>query len=90
MLRTGSDAEGDAGLFISPSYPGHRDCIGGGKPPPPTVPPVQHADALASTERAEPFHRPVRQGVGEEATTGGGRVDSGECGEVLPGLWKTA
>ena len=58
------------------------------KPPPPTVPPMQHAGALESAERATPRHRAVRQGGGEEAPTDGGNGDLGEFREGLPGLWE--
>ena len=53
------------------------------------VPPVQHAGALASAERAASRHCSVRQGGREKATTDGGRGDAGEWGEGLSGLRKT-
>ena len=62
----GGDVDRYVGPFISPECPGHRDYIGGGKNPPPTVPPVQHAGALAIDERAEYCHHLVRQRMTEE------------------------
>ena len=61
---TGVNAYGDAGPLLSPTCQGHRDYNGGGKPPPPTVLPLQHAGALESAEWAAYFHRSVRQGGG--------------------------
>ena len=87
---TCGNIDSDAGPIISPACTGHRDYIGGWKPPPPTVPPAQHAYALTSSEQAESIHFPVHQGGGEEAPTDGGIVDVGERGEGIPGLRKTA
>ena len=53
---------------------------GGRQLPPPPVPPVRHAGALESTERAAHCQRPVRQGGGEESPTAGGRGDTVEYG----------
>ena len=84
------DADGNVGPFLSLVCPGHRDYIGRGKPPPPLVPPVRHAGALASAARVEYCHLPVRQGGRDEAPTDGRGGDAGDGGEGLPGLWKTA
>ena len=46
MPRTSGYEDGDAGTSYAPACPGHRGHFGGGKPPPPTVPPVRHADTL--------------------------------------------
>ena len=66
------------------------DHTGGGKPPPPTVPPVQHAGDLAGAKRAEYHHFSVRQGGRYKETSDGGRGDAGECGYGLSGLHKTS
>ena len=47
MPRTSGDKDGDAGTFYAPACSGHRGHFGRGKPPPPTVPPMQHAGTLA-------------------------------------------
>ena len=62
MPRTSGDQDGDAGTFSAPACPGYRGHFGGGKHPPPTVPPMQHAGPLAYTERKAPCHRTLRQG----------------------------
>ena len=90
IYGTGVTAYGDAGSFISLACPGYCNNIGGGKPPPPTVHPVQHSGALEFTEWEAPCHLPVRQGGGEESPTADIRGDVGEYREDLPGLLKTA
>ena len=74
MTRTIGDKYGDAGPFSAPACPEYRGHFGGGKPPPTTVPPMQHAGPLTYTERRSPCHFTVRQGGGEEekAVSGGG------------------
>ena len=86
----GGAADGDAGQMFSMACSGHRDYIGGGKAPPPTVPPVQHVGALESVEKEASCRSPVRQGGGEEAPTDGGTGDVRECLEGISGIWKTA
>ena len=49
--RTSVDEDGDAVTFFVPAYPGHRIYFGGGKYPPPMVPPIRHADPMAYTEQ---------------------------------------
>ena len=39
--RTSGDEDGDVGPFSAPEYQGHHGHLGGGKTPPPTVPPTQ-------------------------------------------------
>ena len=83
MPGTSGNEDGDAGSFYAPAFPGHHGHFGVGKPPPPTVPPIQHAGPLAYTEQKAPCHCTVRQGSGaiEAAVSGGGF--EGEHGEVL-------
>ena len=90
MLGTGGNIDVREGSFISLACLGHRYYIGGGKPPPPTVPLMLHTGALDRTERVAHHHRPVRQRCGEEATKIGRRGDAGEFEEDLPVLCKTA
>ena len=54
MHRTSGDEDSNAGPFYTPACPGHRVHFGGGKPLPPTVPPMQHAIPLVYTERKVP------------------------------------
>ena len=64
MPSTSGDKDGDVGKFYAPACPGHRVHFGGRKDPPPTSPPMQHADPLAFTERKAPCHHTVRQESG--------------------------
>ena len=60
--------------------------FGVGKPPPPTVPLMQHYGALACSEREAPCHRLVRQGGGKEAKEDDGGGTVGVLREGLSGL----
>ena len=73
MPGTSGDEDGYAGPFYAPACPGHHDNFVGGKPPLPTVTPMQHAGPLACVEQKAHFHRTVLQGGGaeEEAVRGG-------------------
>ena len=86
MLWPSGDEDSDAGTLPAPACPGHRGHSGGGKPPPPTVHPMQHSGPLAGTERQTPCHRSVRQGIRvEEAAASGGGAEV-ELGEDLRGI----
>ena len=56
MPRKSGDEDRDAGTFYAPACPGNRGHFGGGKYPPPTVPPMRHSGSLAYTERKSPCH----------------------------------
>ena len=89
MPRTSGDEDGDAGTFHALECPGHRGNFGGGKHPPPTVPPMQHSGPLAYTEHKSPCHCTVRQGSGvEDAAVSGGGIE-GEHREGLLGLCRS-
>ena len=90
MSGTGGDADGDAGILLSPACTEHYDYIGGGKPPPTTVSPERHAGALESAKQEESCHHTVRQVGIEEALTDDVGGYAGECGEVFPVLWRAA
>ena len=60
---TGGNTDGNSVSFLSQACPGHIHCIGGGKPPPPTVPLMQNYGVLTITERASPRHGPFDKGV---------------------------
>ena len=68
---TGSNLDGNLGSFPSPEYPGYRHHIGGGKPTPLTVAPMQRVGALLCTELEAPRHRPVLRGGREEVPMAG-------------------
>ena len=89
LPRTDRDADGDADALLQPACLGYRDCLGGGKPPPPKVPTMQHDCSMEGIKRKAPRHRTVQKGRGkEEALDGGGGVE-GYHGEGLRGLWET-
>ena len=56
---TGGDADGYEGTLHSPTCQVNRDHTGGGKPPSPIVPPVQHNGALEGSEWAARHHLSV-------------------------------
>ena len=56
VSRTGSNSDRNAGPLPTTACPGHRDHTVGGKPTPPTVPPVQHPGALKGAGRATSYH----------------------------------
>ena len=43
----GRDMDGDEGAFLAPACQGHRDHLGGGKPPTSNVLTMQHAGPVA-------------------------------------------
>ena len=70
-------------LIYAPACPGHCGHFGGGKYPPPTVPPMRYAGTLAYTEQKATCHHTLSQGGGaEEAAVSGGGIE-GEHGEGL-------
>ena len=83
MPKTSGNKNSNAGTFYAPACPGYRGCFVGGKPPPPTVPSMQHNGTLAYTEWKSPCHCTVRQGSGaKEAAVSGGGIEE-EHGEVV-------
>ena len=47
--------DGNAGALLAPECPQHHGDSGGGKIPPPTVRPMQHAGHQAGLERTSPL-----------------------------------
>ena len=45
------DTDSDADTFVKPACPGHRDHLGGGKPPTPKVLTMRHSGTMAGTQR---------------------------------------
>ena len=89
MPGTSNDEDGDAGTFFAPASTGSCGNFGGGKPPPPTVPLMQHAGPLAYVEHKAPCHRTVCQGGEAEEKAVSGEGVKGELREGLSGLWRT-
>ena len=83
MPRMSGDKDSDAGTFYAPTCTGHRGHFGGGKHPPPMVPPMRYAGPLAYTEQNAPCHHTVRQGSGEEEAAVSGVRIKGYHGEGL-------
>ena len=83
---TVGDADGNASPFPTPACLEHRDHNRGGKPPPPTVPPLQNYGALEGTERETYYYLSVCQGIITEEAAAEGRGYARERGEGLSGL----
>ena len=70
--------------------PGNRGNTGGGYPPPPKVPPMQHAGAVAVFECITKEHSTIQEGGGSETMefgSGGGKeggLKGVYCLQVLP------
>ena len=58
------DTSGDAGALRAPARPRHRGHIGGGQPPPTTVPPVRPPGLQEGAHWAPPGDKPVQNGGG--------------------------
>ena len=54
LYGTSGDKDCKSGTFPSSAYPGYCVHFGGGKPTPPTVPPMKHAGTLSCSEREAP------------------------------------
>ena len=50
LSRKGQDTDVDEGALLSPACPGHRDHLGGGKPPTPKVVTMRHAGPVADPQ----------------------------------------
>ena len=85
-LRLSSDEDGNAGPFPAPECLGHCGHFGGGKPPPPTLPPMGHAGPPAYTEQKALYHCTVCQGSGLEEAADSVGGDEGDHGEGLLGI----
>ena len=72
LPRKGWDTDSGADEFLQPACPGHRDHLGGGKPPSPKVLMMQHAGPVAGTQQETPRHRDVQEKGGTEETADGG------------------
>ena len=84
------DVDSDEGKLPIPTCQVHYDHTGGGQPPPPTVPTVQHDSALEGPEWAACHHHSVCQGWVAEETAAGRIRDVGEHGEGFSDLLKAS
>ena len=57
----GRDTDGDEGAFLAPACPGHRDHLGGGKPPTSNVLTMRHAGPVAVPQWEKQEHRNVQE-----------------------------
>ena len=74
LPRKGQDMDGDEGAFLAPACPGHRDHLGGGKPPASKVLTMQHTGPMAVPQWATQEQRDVQEwGREEEMVTGADR-----------------
>ena len=65
--------DGNAGAFLEMAREGHRDHLGGGKPPSSKMPMMGHASPVAGPQRPLQENREVQGWGGKEETmTGGG------------------
>ena len=75
--------DGNEYAFMSPACPGHRDHLGGGKPPTPKVLTMGHAGTMADPKwEASPYRDGQEWGGAEEKATGGDR-SAGKHGDGL-------
>ena len=51
LPRKGWETDSNEDAFLQTACPGHRDNLGGGKPPTPKVLTIQHAGPMAGTQR---------------------------------------
>ena len=86
MTRKGWDTDGDEDTFLAPACPGHRDHLGGGKPPPPKVLTMRHAGPVADPQWETSRYRDVQEWGGAEDTATAGDRSAGKYGDGLQGL----
>ena len=81
--RKGQDVDCNEVTFLAHTCTGRHDHIGGGKPPSPKVPKMQHAGPVAVPKREAQEYSDVQEWGGEdEAATGG----DGNTGKHRDGL----
>ena len=75
LLRNGWDKDGDEDKFLQSACPGHRDNLGGGKPPTPKVLIIRHAGPVVDPKWETSRYRNVKEwGGAEETATGRNRT----------------
>ena len=89
LPRKDWDTDGDEDAFLSQACPGHRDHIGGGKPPTPKVLTMRYAGPVTGHQWETSGDRDVQEwGVEEETATGRDRA-AGKHRDGLRGLRET-
>ena len=83
LTRKGQDTDGDEGEFLAPACPGHRDHLGGGKPPTSKLITMRHAGPVADPQWETLRYRDVQEWGGAEETATGGDIDAGKHGDGL-------
>ena len=66
ISREGRDTDGDAGALLETAREGHRDNLGGGKPPSSKMPTMRHASPVAGPQRPPQEHIDVQEWGGKE------------------------
>ena len=87
MLWPGRYAYGHAGALLASAHLVHYGATGGGQPPPPTLPSVQHAGAVVVPKLIAQSHRAVQEGRGVEVKAFGGKGGKGIDLKVVQRLW---
>ena len=86
MPGEGQDTDGDAGAFLETACEGHRDHIGGGKPPSSKMPTMRHASPVAGPQRQPQEHRDGQKWGGKEEMKTGRGGGQGQRGDGLRDL----
>ena len=86
LPRKGREMDSDADAFLHLVCPGHRDHLGGGKPPTPKVLMMRHAGTVEGTQQEAPCHCVVQERGGAEETEDSGVRAEGQHGEGIRGL----
>ena len=80
------------GEILVSARPLHRGNTGGGKPPPPTLPPVRHSGALSVLKRIAQYRSAFQEGGRAETTAFCGGIllsaADDDCPEVILNLMK--
>ena len=83
LPRKGYDTDDNEDAFMLPACPGHRDHLGGGKPPKTKVLTMRHASPMVDPQWETSGDRDVQEWGGEEETATGGEKAAGKHGDGL-------
>ena len=90
LPKKGWDKDGDEDTFLQPACPGHRDHIGGGKPPTSKVITMRHAGAVEDPKWETSRYRDVQDWGGAEDTANGRNRTTRKHVDGLRGIQETA